>query len=57
MAAMAMSVEWWVTSMSTSMCLSVQRMAFAKHDILWNDNHREEAVVDVVGVTVVDQRE
>jgi hypothetical protein len=29
----------------------------AKHDILRNDDHGEEAVVDVVGVAVVDERD
>jgi uncharacterized Zn ribbon protein len=29
----------------------------AKHSILQNDDHREKAIVDVVGVAVVDERD
>jgi hypothetical protein len=33
------------------------RSVLAKHVILSNDDHREEAVVNIIGVTVVDERD
>jgi hypothetical protein len=33
------------------------RSVLAKHDILRNDDHREEVVVNIVGVMVVDERD
>jgi hypothetical protein len=33
------------------------RSVLAKHGILQNDDHQEEAVVDVVGAVIVDERD